>query len=249
MIYYFIYETTCLTNGKKYRGMHKTDNVNDKYLGSGVAFRHAVNKYGKENFNREILEYCDSYDELIEKEKVYVNEDWIKSKNNYNLKTGGQSVGLLSEESKKKISETLKKKHKNGEIEYVYRGHKHTEEEKKIISDTLTEFWKNKEHHLKFVDPWNKGLKGAQVGWCKGLKLGPMSDEHKDKISKTLKERYKIEEHPTKGKTPWNKGLIGAQVAWNKGKKITEKFKCPHCGKKADKGNAKRWHFDNCKHK
>ena len=24
---------------------------------------------------------------------------------------------------------------------------------------------------------------------------------------------------------------------------------CPHCGKKVNKGNAMRWHYDNCKHK
>lgn len=26
-----------------------------------------------------------------------------------------------------------------------------------------------------------------------------------------------------------------------------QKLKCPHCGKESEPGNAKRWHFDNCK--
>ena len=71
-------------------------------------------------------------------------------------------------------------------------------------------------------------------------------EQDKKKISKTLKERYKNQEHHAKGKEPWNKGLIGEQEAWNKGKEM-EKIECPHCQKMVDKGNAKRWHFDNCK--
>ena len=106
--------------------------------------------------------------------------------------------------------------------------------------------YKNKEHHLKGRNPWNKGLKGVQVGWSKGLKLESMTEEEKEKRSKTLKERYRNQEHHSKGVEPWNKGLKGVQEAWNKGVEM-EKIECPHCGKMSDKGNAKRWHFDNCK--
>ena len=98
------------------------------------------------------------------------------------------------------------------------------------------------------IHPINRNtlLKGAQVGWNKGLKLEPMTEEEKEKRSKTLKERYRNQEHHSKGVDPWNKGLKGVQVAWNKGVEM-EKIECPHCGKMSDKANAKRWHFDNCK--
>ena len=131
--YFFIYETTNLINNKKYRGIHKTKNINDNYIGSGVSFEFAIKKYGKDNFKREILEYCYSYDELLEKEKLYVNEEWVKDRENYNTKTGGQSAGILSEESKKKISDTLKEKYKSGEIK--------------------------PNPARKGLPPWNKGLK------------------------------------------------------------------------------------------
>ena len=55
-------------------------------------------------------------------------------------------------------------------------------------------------------EPWNKGKKGCQVAWNKGL---TKEDERVKKYSES-----KI----GKSHTPWNKGLIGAQVAWNKGK-------------------------------
>ena len=119
MTYFFIYKTTNLINEKKYIGIHKTENINDGYLGSGYALKAAIKKYSKEKFKREIIEYCNNYDELLEREKQYVNDIWVAQSTNYNLKTGGQSSGLLSEESKKKISKTLKRKYKTGEIQKI----------------------------------------------------------------------------------------------------------------------------------
>ena len=52
----FIYKTTNLVNGKIYVGKHefsKDKRLNSSYLGSGVALKRAIIKYGKENFNRE----------------------------------------------------------------------------------------------------------------------------------------------------------------------------------------------------
>lgn len=245
--YYILYETTNLINGKKYRGIHKTNKIDDGYLGSGLAFENAVKKYGKKNFKREILEFCNDYDELLEREMFYVDENWINDESNYNLKTGGQSSGLLSQESKDKISKTLKRKYDSGEIvKRIEAPYIPTEEQNKNMSDILKERYTKIEHHLKGCEPWNKGLKGMQESWCKGLKLGPQSEESKRKKSETLKERYKNQEHHSKGKDPWNKGLKGEQEAWNKGKEM-EKIECPHCKKMVDKGNAKRWHFENCK--
>lgn len=250
MKYFIVYETTNLINGKKYRGIHSTNNLNDGYLGSGSVFELAVNKYGKDNFKKEVLEYCNSYEELIEKEKIYVDEEWVKNNSNYNLKTGGQSFGSLSSESRKKISETLKRKYASGEIiPSLTNKDKVLDEELKMrISKSLKEKYENEEHPSKGKThsstswvkgniPWNKGLKGVQKSTRKGVKLGPESEETKLKKSISAKERYKYHEHHSKGKPSWNKG------------KEMPKVECPHCGKMLDKWNGKRWHFDNCKMK
>lgn len=50
IIYHIVYETTNLINGKIYRGVHSTNNINDGYLGSGIKFGRALKKYGKSNF-------------------------------------------------------------------------------------------------------------------------------------------------------------------------------------------------------
>ena len=70
---YYIYETENLINGKKYIGKRCTDRsvFNDYYLGSGINLNKAIEKYGKENFRKQILEICSSKKELSEKEKQY----------------------------------------------------------------------------------------------------------------------------------------------------------------------------------
>ena len=66
-MYYLIYKTTNLINNKFYIGMHGTNNLEDGYLGSGKIILSAIRLYGKENFIREILYYCESEEEMIQK--------------------------------------------------------------------------------------------------------------------------------------------------------------------------------------
>jgi hypothetical protein len=89
-MYYYIYKTTNLLNGKYYIGMHKTTNLNDGYLGSGNLLKRAIKKYGKDNFIKEILLFCESLDELRSNEQQYVTEQVTSDPNSYNLKLGGQ---------------------------------------------------------------------------------------------------------------------------------------------------------------
>jgi hypothetical protein len=88
-MYYIVYKTTNLINNKYYIGCHKCNNLNDGYVGSGKILKRAIDKYGIENFSREILHYCNNEEEMKEKEKEIVNEKFITDLNNYNLKIGG----------------------------------------------------------------------------------------------------------------------------------------------------------------
>ena len=61
--YGFIYITTNKINGKKYIGKKKYCGNYETYLGSGIAIKNEIAKYGRENFTREIIEECGvSYD-------------------------------------------------------------------------------------------------------------------------------------------------------------------------------------------
>lgn len=68
-MYGYIYLTTNLINNKKYIGRHKSPIKDNSYYGSGKIIKEALKKYGKENFSVEILEECNTKEELFEKEK------------------------------------------------------------------------------------------------------------------------------------------------------------------------------------
>ena len=84
-MFYLIYKITNNLNGKYYIGAHKTNNKDDGYMGSGKLIKRAIEKYGIENFTKEILVECNSVKEMFnaEKELVELNES------SYNLKLGG----------------------------------------------------------------------------------------------------------------------------------------------------------------
>ena len=85
-MFYTVYCTTCLVNGKVYIGCHKTKDPNDSYLGSGAAFSRAVAKYGRKNFKKEVLFIFDNPEEMLAKERELVVVDPEKT---YNLDRGG----------------------------------------------------------------------------------------------------------------------------------------------------------------
>lgn len=89
-MFYTIYQTTNKVNGKFYIGKHKTENLEDGYIGSGLLLWYAIGKYGIENFEKKILFFLDSEDEMNAKEKEIVNEDFVARSDTYNLKVGGE---------------------------------------------------------------------------------------------------------------------------------------------------------------
>jgi hypothetical protein len=116
--YHYLYKTTNLINGKFYVGMHSTDDLEDEYLGSGKYLRNSINYHGKENFKKEILEFFDTREILMEKEKDFVNKDFIKDPLCMNLHIGGNGnfpfsttrLGSKTSEETKQLQSKARKK-------------------------------------------------------------------------------------------------------------------------------------------
>lgn len=87
--HYVIYQVTNLLNGKIYIGKHETFDINDDYMGSGKLVKRAIEKYGVENFKKEILFDFETKEEMNAKEKELVNESFVAREDTYNLTLGG----------------------------------------------------------------------------------------------------------------------------------------------------------------
>lgn len=190
--YHVIYKTTCIITDRYYIGMHSTDNLDDKYLGSGKRLGYSLNKYGKENHRFEILEHHDNREALRKREAELVNVDTIKDLMCMNLTVGGRgSEGYaIPEETKKRISNSLKNhvisEETKQRLSLSQKGKprkKHTEETKSRIAEKM-----------KGRSPWSKdptlimARKKAMSDSHKGKPNGWLGRKHSPETIKLLKE-------------------------------------------------------------
>lgn len=144
---HFIYRTTNKINGKTYIGQRSITKGWKRYLGSGKALKRAFRKYGKNNFEREIICYACSQKLTNFLERYYIKKEWEKGKGEYNISDGGtgnNGIKHFTTEHRKKISEALKGKKKSKEwldkiasskIGIHFKRGPFSEEHKKKLSD------------------------------------------------------------------------------------------------------------------
>jgi hypothetical protein len=93
--YYYVYKLTNLVNNKIYIGVHKSTDIDkDNYLGSGTSLLSAKLKYGESNFERVILYKFDRSECAYIVEKMIVDKDFIRKRDNYNECLGGEGGGF-----------------------------------------------------------------------------------------------------------------------------------------------------------
>jgi len=85
-----MYQITNKVNNKIYVGVHKTESLDDGYMGSGSIIRRAIDKHGISNFEKVILEHFDNSEAMYAKEKEVVDESFLERDDVYNLRRGGQ---------------------------------------------------------------------------------------------------------------------------------------------------------------
>ena len=86
---YIIYQITNILNNKIYIGCHKTENINDKYMGSGINLIKDIREFGVNNFKKDVLFIFDNQVDMLSKESEIVNSEFIQRDNTYNIARGG----------------------------------------------------------------------------------------------------------------------------------------------------------------
>lgn len=178
--FYCIYRITNKINGRTYIGQHKYSNEKDpikNYWGGGKLLHRAYEKYGKENFDREVI-YC----RIRDRETADAMEIWMITKERkenkngcYNIAKGGQGgCGTITEETRKKISKANK-------------GRIFSEEHKRKLSES------HKGHHLSEEQKRKIGEKSKGRQNTKGMHW-TLSEETKRKMSEAAKHRKYSEE-------------------------------------------------------
>lgn len=163
--YFYIYRITNIITGKYYLGMHTTSNLDDDYYGSGKIIKRSIRKYGKENHKKEILEFLETYEDLIWREREIVNENVINDPLSMNIRIGGvggggwtieqqrennrksqisqkdlNKISNWREQKSRRMSETNRDLYKTGKRKVTVKPHKvgefkHTEESKRRIAN------------------------------------------------------------------------------------------------------------------
>lgn len=176
-MYFYLYKITNLINDKIYIGVHKTENLNDGYMGSGKILKFAIKKYGLENFYKEIIQFFESEEEMFLAESLLVDETFCKDLNTYNLKQGGSGGWNFINSSRKNLYG------KNGQLNFGLKNLcKGTELKEKLLSKNLYIEWKQ-----KISDSLKKR-------WA--IRTPPFtgknhSEESRKKISRSKKGMYK----------------------------------------------------------
>ena len=181
---YYIYEIKNEINGKTYIGQHKTNNIADSYIGSGVVLHRAYEKYGKENFTKKIIAICETSQNADILEKVFIALYRAEGKAEYNICDGGNGIicsGEFEIQRRLKISKASKghvvTKETREKISKSNKGKKHLHDEKtkKKIGYCSKEHWKRKgfkENVGKKISESLTGRKRNEPAWNKGKSTG-----------------------------------------------------------------------------
>jgi hypothetical protein len=214
---HFTYKITDTISGKYYVGRHSTENLHDGYMGSGKWIRSLKSK---DNLIKEILNFYDNFDSLIEAEENLIKENYGNLLNmNFNNSSIGFATGKLNP------ANTEKEKQRRKSWNWMK-----TEEGKKFARE-------NNPSKLESVKEQRKEQSILQ------LKMGDHNFQNpitKAKMVESSTKRLKFN-------NPMKDPIIKAKVSEALRGKQQTKVVCPNCNKSGGITNMTRYHFDNCK--
>lgn len=207
---YTVYQITNLVNQKVYIGVHKTNNPNDNYMGSGRAIKNAITKYGRENFKKEVLFVFENKEDAFKKEQELVNSEFVSTSNTYNGKLGGYGgwdhvrtpeIQALAVENIKEFYNTDKGKELRSQVSERFKGHVPHNKGKKTGAVHSKEFKEETRKRRQNTIWINDGINETYIsasdiipkGWSKGRLINNHPSISKKFILIMQKETIEIE--------------------------------------------------------
>lgn len=187
-----IYLVTNMVNGKQYVGQTTMDvslRFSKHCLKSQYRSRlnYAIEKYGKENFTIETIDYALDQSELDALERLYIfGYQTMDSRNGYNVTKGGRG-GIRTKEAAAKAAEKLRgRKVPRESVEKMAetkRGRPRTSAEQAVL-DRMSANNKGRKHSEE-----SKQLMSLAAT---GRKMPPATEEHRKKLSDAAKRQWAL---------------------------------------------------------
>ncbi len=167
---YQVYQITNKINGKVYIGKHQCSCKECQYFGSGKLLKRAIKKHGLTNFTKTILFEYDNEQDMIDKEKELVTEQFCSLDTNYNLCEGGKGgFGYINREEL--TNRRLGGLRASNNLIPVQKGQNHSRKIKQNISHSLIKYFENNKHQWvgrkhtpETIKKMCDSHKGAQIG-------------------------------------------------------------------------------------
>jgi hypothetical protein len=175
--------------GNFYVGVHSTMNLEDGYLGSGFRLQRSIKKHGKENHIREVLEFFETREELVKREREVVNEETIADPKCMNLKKGGEG-GFLNDEHRSKFQ--------RGGTLAASKSASHGDKSRKVLANFRREGknagsknFKGKRPSRETLSRVRAGEGNSQFGKCWVIKEKQVRSIKFEELEKYLKDGWK----------------------------------------------------------
>ena len=196
----YIYLITDTLHNKQYVGQRRGYKLDENYYGSGRIIQDLIKKHGTTIFEREIIDYASSQEELSQKEVECIEKYNTLYPNGYNLTLRLQAIDPYiekkleyTEERLKRMSEITKKMWKNEEFKIRFSNYMRElwmdDVYKKKMSDIHKEIWKDNDYkkkilaQLNFIQHDDDCIQKAKTKRNKTMR----SDEFRKKQSEILK--------------------------------------------------------------
>lgn len=207
---HYIYMTINNITNMRYIGKHYGE-LDDSYLGSGTILKRAIDKYGKENFSKQILFISENDEINSQKEKEFIT--LYNATSNplfYNIHEGGcggNTTAGYSEEEKaalrKKLSEL------NSGINNGMYGKQHSEKTKAFLS-----YWAEfeRDNSVYRTPEFRQKMSQLTSGSNNGMYGKKHTEESKQKMSINSKGKNIGEKNGMYGKSK-NNAINGKRIA------------------------------------